>query len=105
LELTTDFIVGAPEDSLLVQRPDQPAERVDVAELRREWFARDGCDPDRAVWVYQYFAHRSFAAALRDGRAPSPGFADALAAHALVEAGYRSCERRQPVDLAEVLAR
>jgi predicted dehydrogenase len=103
LELTTDFVVGAPEDSLLIQRPDQPAERVDVAALRREWFARDGCDPDRVVWVYQYFAHRAFAAAVRDGTAPSPGFADALLAHALVEAGYRSCARRLPVDLSEVL--
>ena len=30
VELTTDFIVGAPEDSLLVQRPGTPAQRFDV---------------------------------------------------------------------------
>ncbi len=103
LELTTDFVVGAPEDSLLIQRPDQPAERVDVAALRAEWFTRDGCDPERQVWVYQFFAHRAFAQSLQAGRAPSPGFADALHAHAMVEAGYRSCERRVPVELSEVL--
>jgi predicted dehydrogenase len=70
LELTTDFIVGAPEDSLLIQRPGRPAERFDMAELRREHFVREGVDPERVVWVYQFFAHRAFAAALREGRAP-----------------------------------
>jgi predicted dehydrogenase len=103
LELTTDFIVGAPEDSLLIQRPDEEAEHVDVAALRREWFTRDGVDPDRHVWVYQFFAHRAFAAALRDARAPSPGFADALQAHAIVEAGYRSCGAGGPIDVAPLL--
>jgi myo-inositol 2-dehydrogenase/D-chiro-inositol 1-dehydrogenase len=104
LELTTDFIVGAPEDSLLIQRPGQPAERVDVAALRRESFARQGVDPDRPVWVYQYFAHRAFARSLRDGTAPSPGFDDALTAHALVEAAYRSCASGVPEDVAPLLA-
>jgi predicted dehydrogenase len=72
--------------------------------LRREHFAAEGVDPDRAVWVYQYFAHRAFAAALRDGRAPSPGFDDALLAHALVEAAYRSCASGLPEPLAPLLA-
>ena len=103
VEVTTDFIVGAPEDSMLIQRPDQPAERVDVAALRAQWFARDGCDPKREVWVYQYFAHRSFALALREGRAPSPGFDDAQRAHALVEAGYRSAATGLPVAPEELL--
>jgi predicted dehydrogenase len=103
LELTTDFIVGAPEDSFLIQQPDQPAERYDVDQLRREWFARDGCDPNRTVWVYQYFAHRAFAAALQDGTVPSPNVGDALRAHAIVEAGYRSAATHLPVDLAQVM--
>jgi predicted dehydrogenase len=104
LELTTDFIVGAPEDSLMVQRPNQPAERFDLTALRREFFGAQGVDPDRVVWVYQYFAHRAFAAALRDGRKPSPGFDDALRAHALVEAGYRSCASGLPEPVAPLLA-
>ena len=103
LELTTDFIVGAPEDSLLIQRPGQPAERLDMTALRREHFAAQGVDPDRSVWVYQYFAHRAFAASLRAGTAPSPGFDDALLAHALVEAAYRSCASGQPEELAPLL--
>ena len=103
LELTTDFLVGAPEDSFLVHRADeQHAQRYDVDALRRETFAADGFDPDRQVFVYQYFAHHAFASALRDGRAPSPDVGDALRAHGLVEAAYRSAADRRPVDLAEL---
>jgi predicted dehydrogenase len=103
LELTTDFLVGAPEDSFLVHRADeQHAQRYDVDAIRRETFAADGFDPDRQVFVYQYFAHHAFASALRDGRAPSPDVDDALRAHGLVEAAYRSAAARRPVDLAEL---
>ena len=73
VELTTDFVVGAPEDSFLVHRADEPhAQRYDVDALRRETFAADGFDPDRQVFVYQYFAHHAFATALRDGRRAEP---------------------------------
>jgi len=103
LELTTDFLVGAPEDSFLVHRADeQHAQRYDVDAMRREAFAADGFDPDRQVFVYQYFAHHAFATALREGRAPSPDVDDALRAHGLVEAAYRSAAGRRPVDLAEL---
>jgi predicted dehydrogenase len=104
VELTTDFVIGAREDSFLVHRgADERETRYDVAELRRRWFERDGVDPERQVFVYQYFAHRAFAQAVRDGVAPSPGVADALAAHSLVEAAYRSAERGVPVAPAELV--
>ncbi len=102
VEITTDFLVGAPEDSMLIQRPDEPAERLDVSALRAEWFRRDGCDPNRQYFVYQYFAHRAFAMSLQAGTAPTPGFEDARNAHAIVEAGYRSCASRQAVDIASL---
>ena len=103
LELTTDFVVGVPEDSFLVHRADEEhAQRYDVEEMRREAFAADGFDPDRQVFVYQYFAHHAFASALRDSRAPSPDVDDALRAHGLVEAAYRSAAGRRPVDLTEL---
>ncbi len=102
IELTTDFLVGAPEDSLLIQRPDQPPERIDVAALRGDWFKRDGCDPERQYFVYQYFAHRAFAQALRDNTPMSPGFEDALLAHSIVEAGYRSCDSGMPVLVSDL---
>jgi predicted dehydrogenase len=103
VELTTDFLVGAPEDSFLVHRADeQHAQQYDVDTLRREAFAADGFDPDRQVFVYQFFAHHAFANAVLDGRDPSPDVDDALRAHALVEAAYRSAAGRRPVDLAEL---
>jgi predicted dehydrogenase len=101
VEGTTDFVVGAPEDSFLVHRGDEAhAQRYDVEQLRRDAFAADGFDPDRQVFVYQYFAHHAFATALREGRAPSPDVDDALRAHALVEGAYRSAAARQVVEIA-----
>ena len=103
VECTTDFVIGAPEDSFLVHRGDEPdAQRYDVNALRREVIAADGFDPDRQVFVYQYFAHHAFATALREGRAPSPDVDDALQAHSLVEAAYRSAAARRVVEIAEL---
>ncbi|MGZ6978182.1 MAG: Gfo/Idh/MocA family protein [Acidimicrobiia bacterium] len=103
VEITSDFVIGAPEDRFLIHRADQErAERLDVERIRHQAFASDGVDPDREVFVYQYFAHRAFAAALADGRRPVPGIDDALHAHQLVEAAYRSAARTTPVDLSEL---
>jgi predicted dehydrogenase len=99
VEITTDFVVGAPEDSMLVQRPGQPAERVDVVQLRRDDFAAQGLDPDRQIWVYQYLAHRAFAAAIGAGSAPTPDVHDAYCAHALVDAAYRSAATTSPIQV------
>jgi predicted dehydrogenase len=103
VEITSDFVIGAPEDSFLIHRAHaEQAERLDVEQLRRAAFTRDGVDPDRALFVYQYFAHRSFAAAVAAGRSPVPGIDDALRAHQLVEAAYRSARLGAPVDLADL---
>jgi predicted dehydrogenase len=102
VEATTDFVVGAPEDSLLVKGARGPAERVDVAALLRSTFVRDGVDPDREFFVYQYLAHRAFAAALAASEGPSPDCIDALHAHQLVEAGYRSAAAGAAVEVADL---
>jgi UDP-N-acetyl-2-amino-2-deoxyglucuronate dehydrogenase len=102
VEATTDFVVGAPEDSLLVKPTSGPAERVDCALLGRDTFRRDGVDVDRPFYVYQYLAHRAFAHALASGAAPSPGVRDALAAHQVVEAAYRSAATDRAVETAEL---
>jgi len=102
IEATTDFLVGAPEDSLLVKGALGPAERVDCTALLRSMFVADGLDPSRPVYVYQYFAHRAFAAALASGRPPTPSVDDALAAHGLVEAAYRSARSGAPVVVAQL---
>jgi predicted dehydrogenase len=97
IEATTDFVVRAPEDSLLRKGVTGPAVRIDCEELLRTMLVEEGLDPDRQFWVYQYLAHREFACALGQGRPPSPGLTDALEAHRLVEAGYRSAAAGRPV--------
>ena len=103
VEVTSDFIVGAPEDGLLVQRPGTPAEHPDLGALREAHFARLGI-ARRDFIFYQYPADRAWVRAVRAGRPASPGFADAFAAHALVEAAYRSAARGVPVELVGDLA-
>ena len=89
VEVTGDFIIGAAEDSLVIHRPRAASERPDLAALRDGYF--DSLGVSRRDFVfYQYLADRSFVHAVREGRPAVPGFADALAAHALVDAAYRS---------------
>lgn len=102
IEATTDFVVGAPEDSLLRKEASGPAERFDPGELLRKMFAREGVDPDQKYRVYQFFAHRAFALAVEAGDPPSPTMADAPHAHRLVEAAYRSAAAGRPVATSEV---
>jgi predicted dehydrogenase len=89
VEVTTDFLVGAREDSFLIQRPDQEPERLDVEALRNDDFDRDSITR-RDFFVYLYPAARAFVRAAANNATASPGFGDALAAHALVDAAYRS---------------
>jgi len=89
VEMTTDFLVGAREDSFLIQRPDQEPERVDVEALRNADFDRDGISR-RDFFVYLYPAARAFVRAALAGGQASPGFEDAWRAHALVDAAYQS---------------
>ncbi|MFZ0666642.1 MAG: Gfo/Idh/MocA family oxidoreductase [Acidimicrobiales bacterium] len=98
LELTTDFIVGAGEDSFLVQRPDQPAERPDLATVREEYFDSLGISR-RDFLFYTYVADRAWVKSLDSGHKASPDFEDARLAHSVVDAAYRSAESRQPVTL------
>jgi len=96
VEVTSDFIVGAPEDGLLVQRPAQAAEHPDLAALAEAHFGGLGL-ARRDFLFYQYPADRSWVQAVLAGVPGSPGFADAFAAHALVEAAYRSAAGAGPV--------
>ena len=72
VEITTDFLVGAPEDSMLIQRPDAPPVRLDMVELREQHFAAAGIER-RDFMIYLYPAARAFVAAARAGQAASPG--------------------------------
>jgi predicted dehydrogenase len=98
VEMTTDFIVGAEEDGFLLQRPDAAAERLDPAALREAHFDALGITR-RDFIFYTYVADRAWVAHVLAGEAGSPGFGDALAAHALVDAAYRSMEAGAVVDV------
>jgi predicted dehydrogenase len=98
VEVTTDFIVGASEDSFLVQRPDVEAVRPDLAAMRDERFTEMGI-ARRDFLFYTYVADRSWIRSVRDGTGPSPDFEDARWAHRVVDAAYRSAESRSPAFL------
>jgi predicted dehydrogenase len=91
VEVTTDFVVGAPEDSFLVQRPDAAAERPDLNSMREEHFARLGL-PRRDFLFYTYPSDRSWVRSVTEGTSASPGFPDALLAHRLVDAAYQAMD-------------
>lgn len=102
VEITSDFLIGAKEDSMLIQRPDQEPERLDVAQVRDEYLSSLGISR-RDLYFYQYVADRAWVHAIDGGVAASPGFADAFRAHALVEAAYRSAARGQAVEIVDDL--
>lgn len=98
VEVTTDFVVGAEEDGFLVQRPDAPAERPDLDDLRERHFTRLGV-PRRDFLFYTYVSDRAWVHAIGSGSPVSPDFADALAAHRVVDAAYRAAATGGPADL------
>ncbi len=89
VEITGDFVIGAPEDSFLVHRAGSATEQPDLDAIRKELFALHGVTRDDLLF-YQYIGDRAFVRAVRDGASASPDFADAKRAHAIVEAAYRS---------------
>jgi predicted dehydrogenase len=98
VEVTTDFIVGAAEDSFMVQRPDTDAVHPDLEAMRDERFAKMGISR-RDFLFYTYVADRSWVRALRAGTGPTPDFEDARRAHRVVDAAYRSAESRSPASI------
>jgi predicted dehydrogenase len=98
VEVTTDFLVGAREDGFLVQRPDQEPDRLDVGALRDRHFETAGIDR-RDFFVYLYPAARAFVHSVREKQPAAPTFADALAAHALVDAAYRSASDNRAAEV------
>ena len=67
--------------------------------MRNRHFEAEGIER-RDFFVYLYPAARAFVRSVRDKQAASPTFADALAAHALVDAAYRSVDGNTAVAVA-----
>jgi len=103
IEATTDFIVGAAEDGYLVQQPDTEAQRLDLAAMREEHFAALGIDRRDFVF-YTYPADRHWVRSVRKGETAVPGFEEALRAHRLVEAAYRSAATNVAVEISDDFA-
>jgi myo-inositol 2-dehydrogenase / D-chiro-inositol 1-dehydrogenase len=101
VETTSDFIVGAEEDGFLVQRPGEPPEQLDLEELREKRFTALEI-PRRDFLFYTYVADRIWARSVVEQLDASPGFEDALRAHALVEAAYRSAATGSTTDVGEM---
>jgi predicted dehydrogenase len=98
VEVTTDFIVGAAEDSFLVQRPDRDPVRPDLDVMRDLHFEREGIKR-RDFLFYTYPADRAWVRAVRDQIRPSPDFEDARRAHRVVDAAYRAASEHADVML------
>ena len=103
VETTIGFTVGADEDGYLLQRPDAAPERPDLATMRDEHFARLGITR-RDFFFPTYPSDRAWVKSVLAGEPASPGFPDALRAHALVEAAYRAARSGEPVELVGDLA-
>jgi predicted dehydrogenase len=98
VEATTDFVVGATEDGLLVQRPDTAPQRLDLAALYETHFGRLGLRRRDFVF-YTYPADRHWVASVTHRESGWPGFDDAWHAHQLVDAAYRSAATGTAVTL------
>lgn len=93
-------VIDAPDNTFLIQRPRSPGERIDRAGIVEDYVQRHGLP--RSPFLLQDVSDRAFLQSVRDGTPASPGFDDAVAAHAVIEAAYRSAAERRPVDLSEL---
>lgn len=97
LEVTADSLLGAPEEGLVVHRNGHPPERPDLDRVRAEDLRSQRAA--EGVFFLNEVADAAWIRAVVAGRPASPGFGDALAAHALIDAAYRSAESGAAVAL------
>ncbi len=93
-------VIDAPDNTFLVQRPLADAEHLDRHDIVARYVEQLGLE--RSPFFCQDVSDRAFIRSILDGTPASPGFADAVAAHAVIEAAYRSARERRPVELAEL---
>ena len=93
-------VVEAPDNTFLLQGPRSAAQRIDRAEIVADYLAEHGLS--RPPFFLQDLADRAFVRSILGRTTASPGFADALDAHRVIEAAYRSAAERRPVEVDEV---
>jgi predicted dehydrogenase len=93
-------VLDAPDNTFLVQGPRSPAAHIDRHQIVGDYLRANGIGPE--PFFLQDLSDRAFVEAIRTARPASPGFDDAVAAHAVIEAAYRSAAQQRPVELAEL---
>ncbi len=96
VEVTTDFLVGAREGQLSDPAPRLPNRNGATSKHCATSTSTAAGIERRGFFVYMYPAARAFMAAVRNRTPAAPDFTDALDAHALVDAAYRSVETNTP---------
>lgn len=92
-------VVDAPDNKVLVQRASAAPVRWDREEVVAEYVRASGLS--RPPFFLVDVADRAFVDAVLGGRDAAPGMAEALAAHAVIDAIYRSADEGRPIDVEE----
>jgi predicted dehydrogenase len=90
IEITWGSLVEAPENSIRVQRSGEPPEDLDPTLLLDQQL--HGLGLSQRPFLLNELADRAFVEAVLSGRPATPDLGDALVAHGVVEAAYRSAE-------------
>lgn len=101
VETTRGVLVDTKENSFRMQLAEQNAINIDPGDILDQYLKTFGISERPALW--NELASRSFFRSIQSGKPASPGFEDALFAHAAVEAAYRSARAKTAVEIAEVL--
>ncbi len=101
VEITWGVLVDAPEASMRIQRSGEPAQIIDPADVLTEHLSALGVT--RKPFFWNELASRAFFSSIRSQKPAAPGFADALIAHATVEAAYRLARSKQVALVADII--
>ncbi|HUT52221.1 MAG TPA: Gfo/Idh/MocA family oxidoreductase [bacterium] len=101
IEITWGVMVETEENSFRLEIAGEGPRNLDPAEILADHLAGLGITSKPYFW--NELAHRSFFDSIRAGRPASPGFADALIAHAAIEAAYRSAQEKKVVAVKDLI--
>ena len=101
VEVTSGVLVDTEDNSFRMEIAGETTVRIDPNVILREHLAALGVSVQPFFW--NELASRAFFESIQTGRPASPGFADALIAHATVEAAYQSAKYKRAVDISELI--
>lgn len=101
VEVTWGVMVETKENSFRLERSGEEPERIDPEAILTEHLQILGTDCRPNFW--NELASRAFFDSILANRPASPGFQDALIAHAAVEAAYRSAKEKRAIEIAELI--